>query len=73
MCLPDPRLTDYELLLSNIKDLKDGKDVQVHAFTLSANAPHGSFFQVCSAVHCCKIKFAKQGLPLLALALGSCM
>ena len=24
----DPRLTDYELLLENLRDLKDGKDVQ---------------------------------------------
>ena len=24
----DPRLTDYELLLENLRDLKDGKDIQ---------------------------------------------
>lgn len=25
----DPRITDYDLLLSNIRDLKEGKDIQV--------------------------------------------
>lgn len=25
----DPRVTDYDLLLKNIKDLKAGKDIQV--------------------------------------------
>ena len=24
----DPRLTDYELLLENLRDLKEGKDIQ---------------------------------------------
>jgi hypothetical protein len=47
---PDPRLTDYELLLSNIKDLKDGKDVQVcTAFcptpcTPGVRAPHWRYY-----------------------------
>lgn len=29
--LADPRLTDYDTLLSNIRDLKDGKSTQVSA------------------------------------------
>lgn len=32
----DPRLTDYELLLQNIADLKNGKDVQARWVTLVA-------------------------------------
>lgn len=30
----DPRLTDYDLLLQNIRDLKNGKNIQVQRFAI---------------------------------------
>ena len=37
----DPRLTDYELLLENLRDLKEGKDIQASCYSQRSHVSGG--------------------------------
>lgn len=52
MCCADPRLTDYETLLRNVQDLKEGKQVQVPIYDFKVSSRVGYRFRFPS--FCCR-------------------